>query len=264
MKKILLTLALLLPLAAAAQSSTEGAARASVGVDWKIKKGLHLHVSEEMRMNGVFQDLGRFQTTVGLDIKPVKWVKLGVGYVLINPYDAVNMTYKGARHRAYFDVSGHYNVNGFSFSIRERIQFTHRTGTFNVFQSTPNAWALKSRIGVQYKNWRYFEPGVFFEIRTALNDPWGTTSGSMKVKDDGTPYYDYTHTGYTHVYNSRYRGIFRTDILLSQHHVLRPYAYVDYLTDYVIDTNAEGTRLFRAEYDNHFRITVGLSYTFKF
>ena len=44
MKKLLISLVLLLPLAAAAQTSTQSGARASVGIDWKIRKGLHLMV----------------------------------------------------------------------------------------------------------------------------------------------------------------------------------------------------------------------------
>ncbi|MBE6222238.1 MAG: DUF2490 domain-containing protein [Bacteroidales bacterium] len=265
MKKLLITLALLLPLAAAAQSTTEGSVRASAGVDVKIRKGLHLSVEEEIRMNGAFKNLNRLQTTVKVEYKPLNWMKLGLGYSLINPYSYANMGFKNTRHRVFFDVGAHYTTfSRFSFSIRERIQLTHRSGVFNAYQNTPNKVELKSRVGVEYKGWTYFEPGVFFELRTALNDPWGEVSGEMKYKDDGTTYYDYTPLGYTHVYNSRYRAIFRTDIKLSKHHVLEPYAYVDYLTAYKIDTNSEGTRLFRAEYDDHFRISLGISYTFKF
>lgn len=264
MKKYLIALTLLLPLAAAAQSTTEGGARASAGVEVKIRKGLHLSVEEEVRLEGAFKSLDRFQTNVELEYKPVKWMKLGLGYSLINPYGYTNLSFKNPRHRVFFDAGAHYNYYGFSFSIKERLQMTHRTGTFNTYQTTPNKLELKSRVGVEYKGWTYFEPGVFFEMRTAFNDPWGVVDGTMHYKDDGTTYYNYTHTGYTHVYNNRYRGIFRTDIKLSSHHVLQPYALVDYITDYVIDTNSEGTRLFQAEYDDHFKISIGISYTFKF
>lgn len=264
MKKLLISLVLLLPLAAAAQTSTQSGARASVGIDWKIRKGLHLMVEEEVRTENTFKNLGRFQTTIGLDYKPIKWVKLGVGYILINPYDAENRAFKNPRHRFYFDAGAHYDVGGFSFSLKERLQLTHRTGSFNVYQNTPNALALKTRLGVEYKKWTYFEPGLFFEMRTALNGPWGSTSGTIKTKSDGTTYYDYTPGGYTHAYNDRYRLIFRTDIKFNKHHVLRPYALVDFCSPYEIDTNAEGTRLFSAAYNNYLCVSIGLGYTFKF
>jgi len=264
MKKLVLTLALLLPLAAAAQTDFGGGVRLSVAADYKITKGLHVNVEEEMRIGGAFQALNRLQTTVGVDYKPVKFLKIGVGYSLINPYDDVQRSFKPLRHRVFTDVTGHYTWNDFSFSLRERVQYTHRTGTFNVYQNTPDAFALKSRLGVEYKGWDYFEPGVFFEIRTQLNAPWGETVGSLQTKDDGTTYYNYKPTGYRHVYNDRYRLIFRTDIKLSEHHVLKPYALVDFYSPYVIDTNAEGTRLFSAAYVNRVNVSVGVHYTFKF
>lgn len=264
MKKLAFALALLLPLAVAAQTNTGGGVRLSVGAEYKIRKGLHVNVMEEVRMNGAFQSLGRLQTTVGVDYKPVKFLKLGMGYVLINPYDAIERQFKPARHRVYVDATGHFTVNDFSFSLRERVQYTHRTGTFNVYQNTPDAFAIKSRIGVEYQGWTYFEPGVFLEMRTQLNGPWGATSGEMQVKNDGTTYYAYTPTGYSHVYNDRYRLIFRTNIKLSPSHVLKPYAYIDFYSPYEIDTNTEGTRLFKASYVNYFNVNVGISYTFKF
>jgi hypothetical protein len=264
MKKIALTLTLLLPLAAAAQTEVGGGVRMSAAAEYKIMKGLHVNVEEEVRFGGVFQSLNRLQTTVGVEYKPFKFMKLGLGYSLINSYDAIESTFKSPRHRVFVDAGGHYTVNHFSFSIRERVQYTHRSGTFNVYQNTPDAFALKSRLGVEYQGWAYFEPGVFLEMRTQLNAPWGQTSGSMQTKDDGTTYYAYTPTGYSHVYNDRYRLIFRTNIKVTPNHILRPYAFVDFYTPYEIDTNAEGTRLFKASYVNYLNVNVGISYTFKF
>ena len=264
MKKLVLTLALLLPLAAAAQTDFSGGARVSVGADYKIRKGLHINIMEEARIGGTFQTLERIQTTVGVYFKPVRFLKLGMGYTLINPLDELTATFKPLRHRAFLDVSGHVNLGHFAFSIRERGQYTHRTGTFNVYQSTPDAFALKSRFGIEYQGWLHVQPGLFMELRTQLNAPWGETSGNIQVKDDGTTYYVYKPTGYTHVYNDRYRFILRTDIKLGKHNVLRPYVYLDFCSPYVIDTNAEGTRLFSAAYVDQIYLTGGLSYTFKF
>lgn len=262
MKKLVYLLALLLPIGAAAQ--TQSGARASIGADWKVRKGLHLTVEEEVRMDDVFKSLNRLQTTIGLEYKVSDYVRLGAGYILINPYNAGNLLFKEPRHRFYVDGKLHYNLGGFDISLKERVQLTHRTGDFNVYQNTPNLVGLKTRIGVQYKGWTYFEPGVFFEMRTQLNAPWGSTSGSLQTKSDGTTYYAYTPAGYTHTYNDRYRGIIRTDIKFNKHHVLRPYVLLDFVSEYDIDTNAEGTRLFSAAYNNYFKLTIGVGYTFKF
>lgn len=264
MRKLVFTLALLLPLCAGAQTRMESAVRASAGVSWKITKGLHLNVEEEVRMNGVFSSLDRIQTTVSVDYKAAPFLKLGAGYVFINPFDAENLVFNAPRHRVFAEGTLHFSVNYFSFSLKERFQYTHRTGTFNPYQSTPNALALKSRIGVEYKGWRIMEPGLFLEVRTALNDPWGTISGSLQTNNAGKSYYDYTHTGYTHLYNDRYRFILRTDLKLAPQHILRPYANIDICSPYEIDTNSEGTRLFSAQYNNYVNLIIGIGYTFKF
>lgn len=94
MKKFVYLMALLLPLTAAAQ--TQSGVRASMAADWKIRKGLHLTVEEELRMDGVFSSLNRLQTTIGLEYKVSPYVKLGAGYILINPYSAGNLYFKGA------------------------------------------------------------------------------------------------------------------------------------------------------------------------
>ena len=261
MKKLIYILMLLLPTAAAAQSS---GVRTSVSADWKIEKGLHMTVEEELRMDGMFKSMDRLQTTVGLDIKATDFLKVGAGYALINSFDADDRLFKNPRHRFYVDGKLHYNLNGFDFSLKERVQFTHRTGSFNVYQNTPNLVGLKTRLGVEYKGWKRVQPGLFFEMRTQLNAPWGSTSGSVQTKKDGTTYYAYTPAGYTHAYNDRYRGILRADIKLNKHHVLRPYVLLDYVSEYVLDTNAEGTRLFSAAYNNYFKTSICLAYTFKF
>ncbi len=264
MKKLAIILTLLLPLAAAAQTEVGGGARLSAAFDYKINKGFHAYLEEEIRVNGVFQSLNRFQTTVGVTYKPVKFLKLGAGYSLINPYDKIERYYKPPRHRFFLEAAAHVTVNYFSFSIKETFRFTHRSGSFNPYQNTRNAMALKSRIGLEYKGWSYFEPGVFVEMRTQLNAPWGEISGTLQTKDDGITYYNYTPKGYTHVYNDRFRIIFRTDIRLNRHNYLKPYAFIDFYSPYEIDTNAEGTRLFRATYANYLDVIIGISYTFKF
>ena len=262
MKRIACIVAMLLPLVASAQSFQVGA-RASVGADWKISKGLHLTVEEEMRTGDSFFSLGSLRTGVGLDYKPAKFLRLGVGYVLINPYSE-EYVFKAPRHRLYADVGAHAAVGYFDFSWKERFQYTHRTGTFNVYQNTPDAFALKSRLGVEYKGFGMVEPGLFFEVRTALNDPWGSVSGDLKTTKAGRTYYDYTPGGYTHLYNNRYRGMLRADIKLSKQHLLRPYFLLDAVSSYEIDTNSTGDRLFSAGYNNYLSLSLGVGYTYKF
>jgi len=270
MRRILALAVLLLPLTLFGQAKFAG--RASVEADYKISKGFHITAEEEVRVADGLAGLSSLRTTLGASYKVNKYFKLGAGYTLINPYKDTWQAFNAPRHRFYADVAGYYKVGDFQFSLRERLQLTHRTGEFNVYQNTPNALALKSRIGVKYKRIKAFEPSLSFEMRTALNDPWGNIDESQglltKKSGDraGETYYVYEHTGYNHVYNNRYRINIGADWSLARHHTFSPYLMLDYCTDYEIDTNGSGTKLYTATtgYSDVFRISIGLSYKFSF
>lgn len=277
MKKLALSvLALLAGIMAQAQSASF-AGRASVEADYKIVKGLHLSVGEEIRSNDNFSALGSLRTTVGLSYKPIKYLKVGVGYTLINPWkngkeielaDESTAKYYGfwaPKHRFFADVTGIVRWGDVQFSLRERVQMDHNADSdMNIYQDPRNKVALRSRLGVKYKGWKVVEPYANFEIRTQLNGAWGSTYGSQQTKKDGTTYYAYTPAGYTHVYNDRYRGELGVELNLGKRHTLNPYLLLDYLSEYEIDTNKKGTRLFSAAYSNLFRVSLGVGYTFNF
>lgn len=261
MKRFVLLIALLIPVGAWAQ--TEFGARASVEANYKIAKGVHLYAEEEIRVTT--SSLDNLHTTLGFTYKPFKALKLGVGYTLINPYSTSNAAFNSPRHRFFADVAGSLNAGDFQFTLKERFQLTHRTGSFNVYQNTPNAMALKSKFTVKYKGFYSAEPYVSFEMRTALNEPWGTAGTTQQWNKSGTKqYYDYTPAGYTHIYNNRYRGEVGCDISFNKTHSLKPYLLLDFCSDYELDTNSDGTRLFSASYVNTVKVSLGLSYVISF
>ena len=144
-----------------------------------------------------------------------------------------------------------------------------------MYQSTRNALALKSRVGVKYKGLKDygFEPFAYFELRTALNEPWGVTSGSLQTTENSKKdYYEYTHTGYTHVYNNRYRVNLGVDYEPVKHHTFTLNALLDWCSDYEIDTNSpskwaeKGVRLYTATtgWNDYFRASLCLGYKFSF
>jgi len=262
MKRLLILLTLLLPWGVAAQTTQEWAARVSVEGNYKIAKGIHLYAEEEIRTQGTAFD--NVRTTLGFTYKPFKQVKLGIGYTLINQRKISTGEFKPARHRVFADVSGTLKAGYFHFTLKERFQLTHRSGVFNVYQNTPNAMALKSKLTVKYTGWSITEPYLSFEMRTALNEPWGSVTGDPKYNEKQKLYYDYSHEGYTHVYNNRYRGEAGVNFELGKSHALKPFLLLDYCTDYELDTSSDGKRLFTAEYQCKICLSVGLSYVFSF
>ena len=149
MKRLLILLTLLLPWGVAAQTTQEWAARVSVEGNYKIAKGIHLYAEEEIRTQGTAFD--NVRTTLGFTYKPFKQVKLGIGYTLINQRKISTGEFKPARHRVFADVSGTLKAGYFHFTLKERFQLTHRSGVFNVYQNTPNAMALKSKLTVTWR-----------------------------------------------------------------------------------------------------------------
>lgn len=275
MKKLIFALALFAPLAAWGQDFNFGA-RASAEVDYKIVKGLHISAGEELRMADNFAGLGSLRTSVGLSYKPLKFLKVGVGYILINPYkinkeldpDVYYTGFWAPRHRVYGDVAGSVKFGAFQFTLKERLQLTHNSyAGLNTYQSTRNVLGLKSKLTVKYKGLRTFQPYLAFEIRAALNDPWGTASGEAQLTGQTKrTYYYYTPAGHTHAYINRYRVELGGDIIFSRQHSLQPYLLLDYLNDYVIDTNADGNRIFtdNTGWENSFCGIFGIQYSFSF
>ena len=271
MRKLAIIALMLLPLSGAAQ---EFAARTSVGADYKIVKGLHLGVEEELRVDDGFSGLEDLRTTVDLSYKLSNHFKFGGGYTLINPYKKSASAFGAERHRLFLDATGTFRTGDWQFSLKEKLQFTHRTDdSLNVYQKTRNALSLKSRAGVKYKGFYDWEPFVYLEARTALNDPWGTVSGSIQhTETTGKAYYSYTHTGYTHIYFNRFRLNIGTDWSPSKKHNFSFGLLADYCTDYVVDTNGpsswaeKGVRIFTETtgWEDTFRLSLCVGYQYKF
>ena len=153
--RIIILLGLFFPVLASAQTDValdpEFGGRISVSVDKRITRGLHVSLEEEVRFDQNFGSLDRLQTTLGLNYKVNEFIKLGVGYALINGYSSTNQAFKNMRHRFMVDVKGTLKVADWNFSLKERLQLTHRTGDYNIYQNPANALMLKSRLMAKYR-----------------------------------------------------------------------------------------------------------------
>ena len=267
-----LVLAILLPcVSALAQTDvdldTEFGGRLSLGLDKKIVKGLNLSLEEEVRMADNFGSLGRLQTTVGLKYKALPYLRLGVGYVLINPYDSESGSFSSLRHRFIADATGSLKVGDWTFSLKERFQATRRTGQFNEYQNPATALMLKSRLMAKYRL-GMFEPYAYFELRHYLNAP------VIKATTDGTNYYTSTGSrygeagwfldGFNGCYANRYRTSVGVDINISKRHAVELYLLADYISDKKVDANAEGTKLKSYTAQKGWVMNIGAAYVFSF
>ena len=279
MRKILLTLALLLPAAAFAQTTYEDGlsfgARATVEADAKLAKGLHLSAHEQFRYYGGSEDIMRFYTGIGLEYKVLPFLKVGAEYELINrcKYDeTVKANAWSIRHRGNFFLTGTLKTPDWQFGLKETLRLTHRPGDMNTLQSPRNALALKSKLSVKYLGWGKVVPFVGFEVRNALNDAAYSGTYYPSAKESKDKYTNEQFLGYTHAYVNRYRVELGATIKFDKRHSLDFYLLGDHCKDKSIDTNREGSNSWKENglvlksIDWHVgnMITAGVGYKWEF
>ena len=272
MRKILALMAavvLALPLAAQddVDLDNEFGGRVSVELDKKLRKGLHVFLEEEVRLDNNFGAFDRFHTTLGLSYKVHPNVKVGVGYALINPYSSTNAAFKNARHRVMVDASANYKVGAWTFSLKERVQLTYRTGDMNEYQNLRAAFSLKSRLKAQYRVSASLTPYAYIELRNTLNAPviaaYRDENGTY-VTEDGyeTGNAGWFISGWNGVYVNRLRGSVGVNYKFDKHNTLNLYILADRVMDKVVDANAEGTKLKSYTRETGFIGQVGVAYTY--
>jgi len=272
-KGILLMMGLLLPVLTWAQTDEqldpEFGGRISAKMNKKIVNRLHVTLEEEIRMDNNFTQFDRFHTTLFVNYKLSENIKIGVGYAMINGYSSSSEAFKNTRHRLMVDAKYTVKWAHWNFSLKERFQLTHRTGDFNVYQNPTNAITLKSRLKAQYKGFGKISPFAYFEIRQYLNAP------VISAAYDGTNYLtldDLMETGnagwflsgYNGSYINRYRTSIGADIRVNRNSTFTVYFMGDYVSDKVVDANAEGTKLKSYTKETGFVGWFGASYEFAF
>ena len=242
--------------------------RLSFSADKKLSKGLHVSLEEELRMDNNFQSFDRLQTTLAATYKIHPNIKLGLGYVFINPYSSTLSTFKSSRHRLMFDVTGSYRFGDWVLSLKERFQATYRSGDMNEYQNPRTALALKSRLKLTYKAFRRWEPSVSVEVRNTLNAP------VVKANYDGTHYLTDAGSqkgeagwfldGFNGWYVNRIRGTLGVEYKLGKNSRIDVTLMADYVSDKKVDANAEGTKLksYTRETGFYGWLTAGYCYMF--
>lgn len=269
-KRILLPLLLLVPVAALAQTSVDDEndfrTRLTVELDKKLDKGLHLTAAEEFRFKDASAAIDQFRTSVGLSYKFNSYLKASAAYILINSHGKNG--FKEPRHRLSADLTGTWKTGLWNFSIRERVQMTHRTGEFNIYQNAENAWVLRSRVSARYKGLDGLTPYGFVEVRNTLNAPtvkavYNSTTGKYSSSTGATEA-GWFIDSWDGMYVNRLRLGLGMEYKISKRHGLDLYLLGDYLTDKEIDASKDGTELQSYTLQHGLNVTLGVGYTFSF
>lgn len=139
-------LLLLFGLAAAQAHADDVGAWLGADVQKNITKKFSVDAGIDLRAEENFNYLTRYAVGVGVGYAPLKWLKIGAGYNFLRDYNLsesrtkfdedgdfknykVDDDYWRSKHRATFDVTGSVKAGRFTFSLRERYQYTHFVAT---------------------------------------------------------------------------------------------------------------------------------------
>lgn len=189
--KLRLQIALIL-LAAGAFGASAQTLLFGAEASFKLPARLSVGAGVEFRSMDWFDNADQWSADVSLGWKPWKWLKVGADYEFIQSQTLSAFTsdgyampsYWNSKHRVSAGLTATWKASKkFSFSLRERYQFTHRP-EFQVPQfnnglpwgnKTINGKSkhiLRSRLGVEYKPYKKcrFTPFANFELYTQLGD----------------------------------------------------------------------------------------------
>lgn len=161
----------------------------------KAAKGLNVFAEGDYRTYDGLSGTERWAATAGLDYKVLPFMKLTAGYTYIHQRTETEITKKGniippywqPKHRAYFAVTGSYGWKRFTFSLRERYQYTYRTEQYvpkydedgvtpkdDELVEAKHKHVLRSRLEAEYDIRKSrFAPFLSCEVYNSLTDGFG-------------------------------------------------------------------------------------------
>lgn len=151
----------LLPLALWSQVNDAGL-WSGVNLQYKIKKGLDLNVTDEFRMNENCSELGTHYTELGPAYKLAKGLEAGMSYRFMQKRQTGDSY--SIRHRLSADLSYRIKVNDFTFQLRERYQ-SQWSGVNSSEKGGVPDQAMRSKLTTKYrisKHWSSFASGEIY------------------------------------------------------------------------------------------------------
>ncbi|MBQ6985219.1 MAG: DUF2490 domain-containing protein [Paludibacteraceae bacterium] len=248
---------------ASLQDSVYGAAQVRAGADFDLHfNRVTLNFGEELRFNlAPSQEFQMANTTVGLNVSIVKgYFSAQAAYTLrarINKLGATNDATlttstdanKVLRHRVSFGLTEQVKVGDrkqWGFSLKERAVLTSRTDSPNAYEVPANAWEMRYRAQVQYKAVsKPLTPYIWTELAHTCN---------------ATQYQKYYHNGRNFI--SAVKACLGLKWKLNEQDALNFYLRYDWLQDYDIDANKDGTTVKAAYHIQKHQAMLGVTYNF--
>ena len=233
--------------------------RAYAEVDWKVSDNVDLNAEYQLRTKDSFSGIERNQLILGASYKINRYFKVGADYTFIGHYSSSTGDFN-PRHRFSGNLTGSLGCGDWQFSLRERLQFTHKSYDINPFEEVRTSIELKSRITVKYGGFKSVGPYAYVEVRNTFNAP--DCKATYNSADDS--WSDYEFLGYSHAYVNRVRGALGLEWSLSRQHSLDFRFMYDYLNDRKIDADDSGTNLNSMSWKEDSKAILCFGYKFSF
>ena len=200
MKNLLFFLVLLFAFPVFAQEET--GMWSSISVDKKLNKKWTVGAETELRTFGgtdknTYNDMyfvrliDRWSFSVNTAYSPIKPVKISATYIIMNKLDTkyigtdfsdTEYSHYQWRHRVYFSVSGKQKWGNFSFSLRERLQFTTKDDSKRPKPyDVKNDFTWRNRLQVSYNINKFpVTPAASVESFYSLNNPAGNKFETLR------------------------------------------------------------------------------------
>ncbi len=158
-------------------SDTDLQARIGFDISKKIARGLHINWEEELRLRSNLGAVDRIHSALGVSYRVNPWFRVSTAYTFIaidhpgkksTGYDK----YWDLRHRAAADLLFTLKTadEKWSFSFRERPQFTFRTDSVNTAEKPKCNMVLRHRVKAEYRIHNLpLRPFVSVEVSNTLN-----------------------------------------------------------------------------------------------
>lgn len=156
-----------------AQSTNDAGLWTTFNISKKLKKNISLVLTEEYRLKENFSRTNLFYTDLGIEVRPLKFLKVSVSYRSIQKYlDDNTFSY---RHRATLNIILKQKFGNFAFSYRQRIQSEVR----NVYSSDLGGipeWYSRNKFELKYDLDKPVTPYIATELRYQINNPRAVVS----------------------------------------------------------------------------------------
>lgn len=152
-----------------AQSDDFGVWTSVEGVKEIVPK-LNFGLKGEFRTRDDIGTVDRWTASADLSYRPCKYLKAGISYYYLYLNHEKRGWERGHRYNLY--LQGYYQWNRFTFSLRERYQYTYRAGVEKTETRANPKKVFRSRLQASYSIAQSgFSPYVSCEFFNKINDP---------------------------------------------------------------------------------------------